>query len=220
MSTEMSTEETSGAEVSDASGLYSEFGIHDSEIQDIVLQGLHARVGCSPHHPRTFPGLLQWAETVRALRDRTVPNGWSTRDVKNFPLSMHPSGKVAIAVQTGDHDTGVRSGTPSNRTPKGSTTEGAIAVNQQQLGLFDSFLPLPSPEESGNDFVMWVLLYHVSPYELRFELSLPSKMVGGKIRSWQKRFVFQSIRFDELNIDIGDDNDDGSDIDIAIERRS
>jgi len=201
------------------SRLYQVFGLINADIQDVVMQGLLARTACTPHHPRTYPGLAQWAETVRALRDKTVPSGWDITNVNNFPLAIHPSEKVVIAVQTGDRDTGIAAGNPSNRAAKGATTEGAVAVNQQQLGLFDSLPPLPYTDAKARDALMWVLLYHVSPEEIRFELSLPLKMVGGKIRSWKERIVFPPIRFDDANIYIGDVDDNGTDFDIQIERR-
>lgn len=205
--------------VSEPSRLQAVFGIAENDVVDVVMQGLLARTSCSSHHPKTFPGLHQWAETVRALRDRTVPLGWETKDDNNFPLSVHPSKKIVIAVQTGDRDTGVAAGNPSNRAPKGANTEGAVFANQQQLSLFDDIPALPSSEAGSDDSIMWVLLYHVAADEIRFELSLPLKMVGGKIRSWQERIIFQPVRFDNANIPIGYDDDNTADIEIDVERR-
>lgn len=150
--------------------------------------------------------ISQWAETVRALRDKTAPLNWSCSDENNFPLCVHPSGNLVIAIYTGDRDTGVTGFgiNPSNRAAKGTNTEQAVWANQKQLSLFDSLPELPSAEDN-NGRIMWVLLYHVAPNEIRFELSLPLKMVGGKIRSWQERLVFPAIPLDQVNIIIGDD---------------
>ena len=191
------------------------FGLTQEAMQDVIMQGLLARTSCTSHHPKTFPGLSQWAETVRALRDKTAPYGWTTSDDNNFPLSIHPSNNIVIAVQTGDHETGT-SGNPSNRAPKGSNTEDAIALNQRQLSLFDAIPDLASLEED-TAHIMWVLLYHVAPNEVRYELSLPMKMVGGKIRSWQERIVFPAIPLSSTDIDLGDDN--GPEFDVPVERR-
>ena len=65
---------------------------------------------------------------------------------------------------------------------------------------------------------MWVLLYHLTPSEIRFELSLPSNIVGGKIRSWQERLVFPAITLDQIDIEIGDDY--GQEFDINVERKN
>lgn len=197
------------------------FGLSEGDLQDIVMQGFLARTGCSPHHPKTYPGLTHWAETVRALRDKTVPLGWGIRDVNNFPLSVHPNKKITIAVQTGDRDTGVSSGSPSNRAAKGTTTEEAVAVNQRQLELFEfDAIPELLSDDDKVDSIMWVLLYHVdvANREIRFELSLPLKMIGGKIRSWKERFVFASMPFDQ-DINIGDENEISTDFNIPVERR-
>jgi hypothetical protein len=197
------------------------FGFEAKEIQDVIMQGLYARKACTPNHPRTYAGLAQWAETVRALRDKTSPSGWSSSDDSNFPLCIHPSGKIVIAVQTGDQDTGISANNPSNRATKGTNTEQAIWANQKQLLLFDS-LPQVSSVDSNENRIMWVLLYHVTPSEIRFELSLPSKIVGGKIRSWQERLVFPAIVLDQIDIEIGDDddgNDNRQEFEINIERK-
>lgn len=190
------------------------FGLTESAIQDVVMEGFQARTGCTAHHPKTYPGLAQWAETVRALRDKTAPLGWTCSDDNNFPLCVHPASNVVIVVQTGDRETGT-SGIPSNRAPKGANTENAVAVNQRQLSFFDSIPDFVMPDEIEKK-IMWVLLYHVAPDEIRFELSLPLKMVGGKIRSWQERIVFPAIRTSQSDIELGDDN--GTEFDVPVER--
>jgi hypothetical protein len=207
-------------EIEVQSRLQQVFGLHREIIQDVIMQGLLARTTCTPNHPKTFPGSYQWAETVRALRDKTAPLGWSCSDDNNFPLCVHPSSDLAIAIYTGDSDTGVTGVgiNPSNRAAKGTNTEQAIWANQKQLSLFDSPLALPPLAEGNNNRITWVLLYHVAPNEIRFELSLPLKMIGGKIRSWQERLVFPAIPLDQVNIEIGDD--DGPEFDVHVERRS
>jgi hypothetical protein len=191
------------------------FGLNAEDIRDVIMQGVFARSVCTKHHPRTYPGLAQWADTVRALRDKTTPLGWSTSDDNNFPLCIHPSGGVVIAVQTGDVETGISASTPSNRAAKGTNTEQAIWANQKQLTLFDTF-----PDEDAEDEenrIMWVLLYHLTLHEVRYELSLPLNIIGGKIRSWQERLVFPAITLDQVDIGIGDD--DGQEFDINVERK-
>lgn len=192
------------------------FGLEAEHILDVIMQGLSARRSCTPHHPRTYPGLAQWADTVRALRDKTSPMGWSHSDDNNFPLCIHPSGNVVIAVQTGDNDTGISASNPSNRAAKGLNTEQAIWTNQKQFSLFDAF-PDTSSVDSNENRIMWILLYHVTPSEIRFELSLPLNIIGGKIRSWQERLVFPAITLDQIDIEIGDS--DGQEFEINVERK-
>lgn len=189
-------------------------GLQPTMIQDVIMQGLLARTSCTLHHPKTFPGLSQWAETVRSLRDKTAPLGWTPSDENNFPLCINPSGNIAIAVYTGDRETGGASN-PSNRAAKGTNTEQAVWANQKQLSLFDAFPELPADSDDGR--IMWVLLYHVASNEIRFELSLPRHIVGGKIRSWEERLVFPAIPLDQINPMF--DENDGPEIDIHVERK-
>lgn len=191
------------------------FGLSEASIQEVVMEGYRARTACSGHHPRTYPGLAQWAETVRALRDKTAPLGWSTSDENNFPLCLHPAANLAIVVQTGDRETGT-SGIPSNRAPKGANTEDAVAVNQRQLSFFDDIPDFAVLERVAETTILWVLLYHVAANEVRFELSLPSLMTGGKIRGWKERIVFPAVRTDAAELG----ENDGSEIDVPVERLS
>ncbi|SEL32287.1 hypothetical protein [Nitrosovibrio tenuis] len=198
------------------------FGLETEDVKDVIMQGLFARKTCTSHHPRIYPGLTQWAETIRALRDKTLPMGWSSSDDNNFPLSIHPSGNIVVAVHTGDKDAGISGNNPSNRAAKGTNTEQAIWTNQKQLSLFDALPEIPLVHGSANR-IMWILLYHVTPYEIRFELSLPFDIVDGKIRSWHERLVFPAITLDQIDIEIGDNNggnDNGQEFDIDVERKS
>lgn len=193
------------------------FGLTIEQVQDVIMVGVHARTSGTRHHPKTYPGYAQWAETVRALRDAVVPLGWAATDKNNFPLCVNDGRGLSVAVQTGDRETGT-TGIPSNRAPKGASTEQAVAVNMRQFSLFEAEdLPmLPSATDDARH-IMWILLYHVAQNEVRFELSLPSKMVGGKIRSWQERIIFPAIPLDETQIYFGDD--DGPEFDVSVERK-
>ena len=193
------------------------FSLTGAQIVEVISQGYAGRQNTTSNHPRTYPGLAQWADTVRALRDVTLAKGWDKSDANNFPLSVHPDGSLVIAVQTGDRDTGVATGRPSNRAAKGKNTEEAVFSNEKQIGLFDGIPSLPEMGESDSR-VMWVLLYYIAPNEIRFELSLPYKMVGGKIREWSERLVFEPISIDKPLGPLGDD--DGTEFDVPVARRS
>jgi hypothetical protein len=95
-------------------------------------------------------------------------------------------------------------------------TEQAIWANQKQFSLFDE-LPDSSSLDGNENRMTWVLLYHVTNSEIRFELSLPSNIVGGKICSWEERLVFPAITLDQIEIEIGDS--DGQEFDINVERK-
>lgn len=213
----MSTQHQQQQNSTEVSRLEELFGLRLDQVQDIIMSGVHARATGTAHHPKTYPGYAQWAETVRALRDVIVPLGWMPTDDNNFPLCTHDERGLSIAVQTGDRETGT-TGIPSNRAPKGASTEQAVAVNVRQLSLFqaEDIPVLPTTTEDSRH-IMWILLYHVAQNEVRFELSLPLKMVGGKIRSWQERIIFPAIPLDGIQINFGDD--DGPEFDVSVERK-
>lgn len=195
------------------------FGLKAEDIRDVIMQGVFARKSCTMHHPRIFAGFIQWGETVRALRDKMSSMEWFASDDNNFPLCVHPSKNLVIAVQTGNQDTGLSdsNSNPSNRAPKGINTEQGIWSNQKQLSLFDS-LPDFQYLDKNENRVMWILLYNATPKEIRYELSLPSNINGGRICSWQERLVFPAITLNSDNFEI--ENDDGPEFDISIERKS
>jgi hypothetical protein len=86
-------------------------------------------------------GIAAWMEAVAALRETTMPQGWTRSDDRNYALVISPDGTMAINVATGDLGTGRPNSNPSNNVPKGVSTADAISVNQTQLEL-----PLPVSE--------------------------------------------------------------------------
>jgi hypothetical protein len=106
---------------------------------------------------------------------------------------------------------------PSNRAVKGTNTEQAVWANQKQFSLFEPFDE--KHITSNNQKIMWVLLYHVFQNEVRYELSLPLNIVGGKIRSWQERLVFPAITLEQNYNDIEVEEENGQEFDIKVERK-
>lgn len=197
------------------------FGLEAIDIQDIIMAGVISRRDCTENHPKIYAGLNQWANTVRALRDKTAPKDWFKSQDNNFELAVHPNNNVAIAVQTGDKNTGLSEEIiPSNRAPKGPSTQKAVWENHKQLSLFDvSDLPEVTTIESNINRMTWILLYYKTSKEIRFELSLPLEISGGKIFSWQERLIFSPLVFDQIDFRNDDDND-GQTFDINVERKN
>lgn len=142
-------------------------------------------------------GFTFWAKTVRGLRDRLMPSGW-TKNVFNkcFPLTIHPDGNVAIAVSGGDAATGIEVGRPSTRSTKGKATKDAVHENQQVL----AFNGVPLIQKTKG-LATWVLLIHedVEAEEVRLELSLPSKVnKENYVDEWLERIILPSIPFDDF----------------------
>lgn len=196
-------------------------GLEQADLLDVVQQGYVAFISCTENHPPVTRGVWSWGETVRALRDRLIPLGWSRSDNKNYSTVIHPSGRLAIAVATGDEGTGCPGVQPSTKSPKGSSTLDAVSINQQ-LNLFMaevSSTPLQQVEEQLDERATWILLVHRSTTEVRCELSLPSSMgSGGFINGWQERILLPSIPLDNVVVDV--EPSTGPEINIDVQRRA
>ncbi|MGZ9021358.1 MAG: hypothetical protein ACXW3S_15675 [Rhodoplanes sp.] len=174
--------------------------------------------GFTPNHPPFGIGIAAWMEAVAALRETTMPEGWTRSDDRNYALVIHPDGSMAINVATGDLGTGRPDANPSNKAPKGVSTADAISVNQIQLEL-----PLPVPElppvRAGDGPLTWFLLLRRTADEIRCELSLPLEMSpDGRITRWQERIILSAIPLDGETIEIVAPQ--GPDLDIDVKRKA
>ena len=186
-------------ESKDVDSRLAELGLNASLLQEAVMQGMLARSEATPNDPPLFPGFATWSRTVRSLREQLIPHpyGWSRCDDGNYSLVVNPDGKIAIAVATGDENTGNVHIKPMTKSPKGTRTQCAIEINQYQGHLFDDMPNLEIPEGPNSDRVTWILLqnYHQAFKEVRYELSLPNSY-SGKIDGWSERIILGSLPFD------------------------
>lgn len=187
-------------ETVDVNGRLAELGLAIDLLREPVMQGMLARSECTPNDPPLYPGFATWARTVRCLREKLIPQpyGWERSDEGNYPLAVSPDGKLAIAVATGDENTGDPEITPLTKSPKGPRTQSAIEVNQQTQGLlFAEFAEGEIPLNAHSDRTTWILLQHYDQArkEVRFELSLPNSY-SGKVDGWSERIIFGALPFD------------------------
>lgn len=175
-----------------------ELGLRQEHLREPVMQGMLLRSDCTDNDPPLFPGYSAWARTVRTLREKLIPLNWTRNDEGGYSLCVNPGGTLAIAVATGDENTGNPSEMPLTKSPKGPRTQLAIEINQQQGYLFDDFPEVGSSELPNSDRTTWVLLQHYDQgrKEVRFELSLPMSY-SGKIDGWSERIIFGSLPFDK-----------------------
>ncbi len=170
------------------------FGLQNSDISKIIELGYLACSTCTDHHPKTYRGFMQWGETVRALRDITIPKGWTFSEESNLPISHHPEGQLDIIVQSGDIATGKSGYIASNKAQKGPLTAQAVLSNQYQITLFDLIGEQVLNEKIASS---WILLYFVDKDEIRYELSKPKSFSKGKITAWEERIIFSPIQIDQ-----------------------
>ena len=197
----------------------SQLGLTIDVLLDAIRAGFLGRSTCTELDPPTYPGQTMWAHTVRRLRQRTAPIGWKPDNAGNYCVALSADETIAIAVATGDGNTGRPDADPSTNSPKGPRTADAVATNQLLLDL-----RFPG-EDSSNSVTedaqreTWLLLVHLDRSEVRAELSLPSGLdEQERVTGWSERIILPSIDFDPERVDVPLDN--GPDIDIEVRRRA
>ncbi len=190
-------------------------------LQNTVKSGHFARSTATSNHPNNSAGTFTWHESVRTLRDLLRPHGWQKQATNNKELTVNLNKTIAIDVSGGTEDTGRPDGFPQTRNTKGNQTEKLINCNQGQLFEFNTLHV--DAEEIIDKFQTWVLLYYfdnrTDKKEIRFELSLPTKMEQGKIIGWSERIIFDPISTE--TVDISEHKPEFiSDIDLEISIRN
>lgn len=179
----------------DVQSRLSQLGLVEQVLVDAVARGNMRRQECTPNHPACFIGLEAWGWTVCYLREGLVPKAWTRREEGNWPLTVHPSKRMAIAVATGDENTGNPNATPMTKSPKGPNTVQAIAKNHLQTSLFDDWMLPDQTGEDKDDCLTWLLLISTQKGKVRCELSLPVTC-NGKVDGWKERIILRELEID------------------------
>lgn len=208
----------------DVQSRLAELGLDADALAQVIKRGYVAFTLCTPNDPPLYPGFAAWAQTVRALREYLVPEGWDRCDENNYSLVINPAGTMAIAVATGDDGTGRVEAMPTTKSSKGPSTAEAVIANQAQL-TFDFYVPETAAPADGDvardERITWMLLVHRGTGEVRSELSLPMSMgADGRIESWQERIILGSMPTDPTEIDINPPSPVMPDIQIDVKRRA
>ena len=184
-----------------------ELGLEATNLTGSLLDGASAMALCTGNHPPIYGGLTFWAETVRALRDRKMHDGWSRSDARNYSTIVNPERTIQVAVARGDEWTGrvdAPFGKPSTQHKKGVATQRAVETNYQ-LSLFDQ-VPDSAPDEPDAPLTTWVLLHHRRQHIIRCELSTPTAITSaGYVEEWVERLILSEIDLDETKISLPDE---------------
>ena len=150
----------------------------------------------SPLAPPMMAGLARWGRTNELLRTRLVERGWSHDNPKGLPRTISPAGDFAIVAATGDAVTGYPGGSPSTKYAKGIQTVRAIGRNFHQLAFdFSDLYPGEDPWAVNDGLATWLLLYHVTPDQVRAELSLAAGIDRrGHVSEWIERIILPAVR--------------------------
>jgi hypothetical protein len=198
----------------------SHLSLTEEPLLAAVMQGYFARIDCTANHPPLYPSFVAWGETVRALREQLAPGGWMRNDEKNYSRTMHPDGRIAIAVATGDEATGVAGMTPSTKSAKGPSTLDALEVNRTLW--LPGMAPDSVAEETDGDrppVATWILLVHHAESEIRSELSLPYDIgTDGRITVWQERILLRVLPLDPEPMVVVPPTQ--PDIDVVVRRKA
>jgi hypothetical protein len=192
-----------------------ELGVSEEILVDALKAGIQARSNCTRHHPRNYPGIVMWAETVRFLGDNLKPVGWLRSDKKNFPVVVRGDEQVAIAVAGGDSLTGSPDpkAKPSSRHPKGRVTEKVVRQNAYP---FLPFNPLPTLEVKQNTST-WFLLHSRQADQVLCELSLPTEIDKfAYFKDWHERILLSPIPIDPVRLNLPKDEPVNPEISVKI----
>ena len=193
----------------------AELGLSSVILRTAVMAGEAARSSSTPNDPPGFAGYIAWGQTIRALREQLAPLGWQRNDEGNYSTVTDEHGCVAIAVATGDENTGSVTASPKTKNPKGSATTAAIDANNQQLAF--GFINAEPIAQQSSSRVTWILLIARSEDDVRCELSLPlATGDDARIDVWQKRIILDPVQLDPLpTITL----DSGPEIEVEVRRR-
>jgi hypothetical protein len=197
-------------------------GLEEEPLRIAVARGGRAVDVCTANHPRMFPPIAGWAETVCALREYGAILGWSNCDDSNYSICISPDSECAIAVATGNEATGIVSAMPATRAAKGRITLEAVLVNQANLDLF------PDEKKGAEDQAQrrhenkranWILLVHRAGNEIRAELSQPVSIgEDGRVNNWRERIILGSIPLDPAPVTVSQPPQPN--LDVQIRRRA
>lgn len=204
------------AEPIDKARRLHQLGLTEEELLIAVQQGQAASANCTENNPPLQKAIDAWGETIRALREVKVPQGWKRHDeAHQQPLVLNPKGSMAITVAAGDEYTGLKGRNPATKSSKGSLTESAIKSNSLKYTLWGD-IRKPDTRET------WILLFHrdKETLEIRSELSLPVKMNAERqVDEWLERIVLSVIAFSGKTTKAVDEPKT-PDIDIEVKRRA
>ncbi len=197
----------------------SKLGVPMNVLQEAVQAGYLSRITRTTNDARNAAGFYQWNETVRSLRDNMVVYNWQCSDEGNLPIIIHPEKKIAIAVSSGDQNTGKIDAMPCSKSSKGPRTAAAVKCNAEQL-MLPGFEPLQlqGVVDMESKYPTWLLLFYTDMDKLRAELSFPVSMdCDGHISGWHERIILPEFPIDPNYLVV--EPDFGPDIDIKIARK-
>jgi hypothetical protein len=200
----------------------AELGLREEQLLEAVRRGQSARANCTLNHPLLYHGISAWAETINALRQVLLPDGWKRSENGNLPLTVNKTGNLAITVSTGDEATGRLDGNLSTKSSKGPRTADAVTVNAAQTTLFGDIRLRPEDLKDKGGMMTWILLFHRDneTHEVRSELSRPTNMnAEGYVDEWAERIILCSTPIGGDGIKVPTDVPQTPNVVVEVKRR-
>lgn len=187
----------------DAIDRLHELGLQPDDIYEpLKAASAEARM-CTDLDAPGMPGYAFWSRVNRFFRERKVKDKWTHSNAQSILRCVHPGGKFAITATSASGKVGDASARATSvvrtKNPKGPATARLVEFNQ--LSLFPR-IDHAGDEPEINDIVTWFLLYKFDRNQLSFELSLPSKMNGQFVDTWEERIFFSENPFKGSEFDI------------------
>jgi hypothetical protein len=190
-------EECKVYEGDDALRRLAEMGLRAEFLTDSATRGNERRARCTPHHPRSYPGQVMWAETLAALRIKLLDRRekWKIGNKQNYETVFHGGHCVAIAVVGGDDNTGVRGPVhPMTARPRGPVTNKRVRHNLAVGQLPLPGVPIPEAKPiTDEDCITWFFLINARENKLYGELSLPIVGSRKRITNWAERIILSPL---------------------------
>lgn len=181
----------------DVAGRLSQLELTEEILVNALIQANMYRARMTSHHGFLYRCTVLSGETVAALRDALVPQGWEKMDDGHYDRVFNPRLNFCIAVASGDEATGDWRQTPSNKSPKGPRTVKAARDNRTA----DLFPETLRTSDNG-PIHTWLLLHCLLKDEIRLELSRPDQFDSTEryVTSWSERIILGTIPLDGSDI--------------------
>lgn len=213
-------------EPEEVSSRLAELRLDMAPFRSAVWAGDRAAAGRTENDMPSARGYYRVNETLRELRDLLVTpqSGWKTVNDGLYTVRHEKLG-IQIAVMSGNEGTGNPKRRPGAKNPRGSASEVAISVNNQQLvlpgivELFDEHRAKKAAERRGQ-VLTWILLLFPVSGGVRCELLLPTEVKKGRIVDFTERIILGTFDFSsEANLEELDGYDAGTKFDVDVQPR-
>lgn len=200
-----------------------EWGLSAEHFRRSVTYGDDARKRVDqPWYPRTYAGVVMWAETLAGLRRqlKKLQQGWSIGRTGNYETVYSEERRLAFAVVAGDKYTGTRGKRHPKLTRKrGPKTRERVERNAEfvqptlwgEIEGTRSTQPQTSDLTPDEDCSTWFLVVHADDDEIRLEVSLARDLGDGLVGEWVERILIPPIPSSGAVAPIESDEDDDDD---------